>query len=82
MCLKAHRDKTALNECYWNEHYRFTEMLEDIHTCNLDYDMHILYVIEGRQNTEQILNRKNFIPAPLQLLHATLMSFPIVDKNK
>ena len=23
------------------------EMLEDIHTCELDYDLQILYVIEG-----------------------------------
>ena len=33
-------------------------MLEDIHTCNLDYVMQILYVIESRQNTKTNMEQK------------------------
>ena len=37
---------------------RCTEMLEDIHTCNLDYDMQILHMIENRQNTKTNMEQK------------------------
>ena len=51
----------------------------DIHTCNLDYDMQVLYVIVSRQNTKTNIEQKKLYSSsiaitPLQLLHATLMS--------
>ena len=58
MCVKLTETETAVNKCYWHEHYRCTEMLEDIHTCNLDYVMQISYMIGSRQNSKTNMEQK------------------------
>ena len=71
--------KTALNECYWQEHISslkwYTHMQSGLWYANIILD-------RKTKHENKYRREKNFIPALLQLLHAILMSCLIVDKNK
>ena len=71
--------KTELNECYWQEHIGSLKW----HT-HMQSGLWYVNIIRDRKQTKhenKYWTEKNFIPAPLQLLHATLMSFLIVNKK-
>ena len=80
MCFESSETKTALNECYWQEH--IGSLKWHIH---MQSGLWYANIIRDRKHTKHANKYRKyffFISAPLQLFHATLMSFLIVDKNK